>query len=116
MRKLHLSFVVSSFALLLALAGDFELHHDAWGRLVLVDDEGHKYVGVEPVRAFPISDPDHFISLCDAESREFARGLSNYSSSQVTTIAGQAADRIAELLGHCPYVEVVHRDNLVVLI
>ena len=27
----------------------------------------------------------------------------------------QPTDRIAELLGHCPYDEVVHRDNLVVL-
>jgi ATP-binding cassette subfamily B protein len=52
------------------VAGDFELHHDAWGRLVLVDDDGRKYTGVEPVRSFPISDPDHFISLVDAEGRE----------------------------------------------
>ena len=55
------------------------------------------------------------VSLCDPAGREFARGLSNYSSTQMTTIAGQPTDRIAELLGHCPYDEVVHRDNLVVL-
>jgi len=55
------------------------------------------------------------ISLCDPAGREFARGLSNYSSAEMTTIAGQPTDRIAELLGHCPYEEVVHRDNLVVL-
>ena len=55
------------------------------------------------------------ISLCDPAGLEFARGLSNYSSGQMTTIAGQPTDRIAELLGHCPYDEVVHRDNLVVL-
>ena len=52
------------------VSGGFELHHDAWGRLVLVDDDGRKFVGVEPVRAFPISDPGHWISLCDAEGRE----------------------------------------------
>jgi glutamate 5-kinase len=55
------------------------------------------------------------VSLCDPAGREFARGLSNYTSTQMTTIAGQPTDRIAELLGHCPYDEVVHRDNLVVL-
>ena len=55
------------------------------------------------------------ISLCDPAGQEFARGLSNYSSTQMATIAGQPTDRIAELLGHCPYEEVVHRDNLVVL-
>ncbi|QDT75311.1 glutamate 5-kinase [Lacipirellula limnantheis] len=55
------------------------------------------------------------VSICDPAGREFARGLSNYTSTQMTTIAGQPTDRIAELLGHCPYDEVVHRDNLVVL-
>ena len=55
------------------------------------------------------------VSLCDPAGREFARGLTNYASNQMTTIAGQPTDRIAELLGHCPYDEVVHRDNLVVL-
>jgi glutamate 5-kinase len=55
------------------------------------------------------------VSICDSAGREFARGLTNYGSSQMTTIAGQPTERIAELLGHCPYDEVVHRDNLVVL-
>jgi glutamate 5-kinase len=30
-------------------------------------------------------------------------------------IAGQPTERIAELLGHRPYDEVVHRNNLIVL-
>lgn len=56
------------------------------------------------------------VSLCDMTGAEFARGLVNYSSAQVMTIAGQPKERIAELLGRCPYDEVVHRDNLVVLV
>jgi hypothetical protein len=48
----------------------FRLHHDSWGRLVLTDVHGRQYVGVEPIRAFPITDPRHGISLCDAEGRE----------------------------------------------
>jgi glutamate 5-kinase len=55
------------------------------------------------------------VALVDSTGREFARGLSNYSAPQMVTIAGQPTDRIAELLGQCPYDEVVHRDNLVVL-
>ncbi len=53
-------------------AARFELHHDAWGRLVLIDAQGARHVGVEPVRSFPISDPDHWISICDLEGRELA--------------------------------------------
>ncbi len=48
----------------------FDLHEDAWGRLVLVDHEGVSHAPVEPVRGFPISDPDHWISICDSEGRE----------------------------------------------
>jgi glutamate 5-kinase len=55
------------------------------------------------------------VALVDPDGREFARGLINYSAPQMTTIAGQPTDRIAELLGQCPYEEVIHRDNLVVL-
>jgi uncharacterized protein DUF1854 len=50
--------------------GEFNLQHDAHGRLVLIDAEGQPHAGVEPVRGFPISDPDHWISICDAEGRE----------------------------------------------
>ena len=48
----------------------FGLQHDAWGRLVLIDATGARHIGVEPIRGFPISDPEHFISLCDREGRE----------------------------------------------
>ena len=51
---------------------NFSLSHDPFGRLVLVDAQGQRHVGVEPVRAFPISNPENWISLCDAEGRELA--------------------------------------------
>jgi hypothetical protein len=50
----------------------FALHSDAWGRLVLTDADGRQHIGVEPVRAFPISDPRHGLALLDAEGRELA--------------------------------------------
>lgn len=49
---------------------NFDLHRDAWGRLVLTTAEGQEYVGVEVVRAFPISDTEHWISLCNSDGRE----------------------------------------------
>lgn len=50
----------------------FSLHHDAWGRLVLTDEQGKQHTGVVAVRAFPLSDPGHGISLCDTEGHELA--------------------------------------------
>jgi hypothetical protein len=38
--------------------------------LVLVDAAGQCHAGVVPIRAFPISDVNHWISLCDADGHE----------------------------------------------
>lgn len=43
---------------------------DSFGRLILIDSDGHRYEGVEPVRAFPLSHPDRFIAFLDARGRE----------------------------------------------
>jgi glutamate 5-kinase len=44
-----------------------------------------------------------------------ARGLVNYDSREAARIAGHKSSEIASLLGSCPYAEIVHRDNLVIL-
>jgi glutamate 5-kinase len=55
------------------------------------------------------------VSLLDVEGREFARGLANYSRDEVEQIMGLHSEAIAGTLGHRPFDEVVHRDNLVIL-
>jgi hypothetical protein len=32
--------------------------------------DGQEFSGVVPVRAFPVSDPDHWISICDCHGRQ----------------------------------------------
>jgi hypothetical protein len=53
-----------------ALIAEFELHHNALGRLVLTDRNGQQHEDVEPIRAFPISDPESGISICDRDGHE----------------------------------------------
>jgi glutamate 5-kinase len=55
------------------------------------------------------------VTLADEYGRELARGLINYHAEEMRKIAGHPSDQIVQLLGHCPYEEVVHRDNLVAL-
>jgi glutamate 5-kinase len=55
------------------------------------------------------------IAIADAEGREFARGLANYSAEEVGRIKGLKTAQIAAVLGEKPYDEVVHRDYLVIL-
>jgi glutamate 5-kinase len=54
------------------------------------------------------------VSICDAAGDEFARGLINYSAAEVKRIKGLNSDQIAAALSHCPYEEVVHRNNLAI--
>jgi len=54
----------------MATTGSFSLDRDEWGRLVLIDAQGCRHAGVEAVRAFPISDPQRWISLCDSQGHE----------------------------------------------
>ena len=55
------------------------------------------------------------VSLCDAAGREVARGLTNYPSSEIHKIKGLKSDQIVAVLGHRPYCEVIHRNNLAVV-
>jgi hypothetical protein len=48
----------------------FTLELDSRGHLVLIDAEGARYTDAAPVRAFPLSDPLHAISICDQNGRE----------------------------------------------
>ena len=55
------------------------------------------------------------VSILNPEGWEIARGLVNNSTDDVRKIMGAHTHEIAEILGHKPYDEVVHRDNLVLL-
>ena len=52
------------------------------------------------------------VVIYNPEGQEIARGLTNYSTTDLQKIKGRQSREIADLLGHCPYDEVVHRDNL----
>ncbi len=55
------------------------------------------------------------ISIADNKGKEFARGLTNFSSTEIEKIKGLKTNQIKEILGSKVYDEVIHRDNLVVL-
>jgi len=62
--------------------------------------------------AFAVGD---MVAVIDNQAREIARGLTNYSSSQIETIKGLKTDKIAQVLGDKPYDEVIHRNNMAVV-
>ena len=56
------------------------------------------------------------VALRDPDGKEFARGLTNYKADDVRKIKGLRTSEIAQALGHCPYDEVIHRNNMVVTV
>ena len=55
------------------------------------------------------------VSIVDSKGKEFARGLTNYSSEEVGKIKGLKTSEIKAALGYKDHDEVVHKNNLVVL-
>jgi len=53
------------------------------------------------------------VSIRTPNGQEFARGLSNYNSDQARQLMGCRTDEILARSGHIPFLEAVHRDNLV---
>ena len=55
---------------------------------------------------------DH-IKILDVNMIECARGLSSFTSDEISKIKGQHSDKIEELLGYVAKSEVVHKDDMV---
>ncbi len=54
------------------------------------------------------------VGIEDPDGHEFARGLTNYGTSEARLIRGLRTDQVRQALGQAaPYEEVVHKDNLV---
>ncbi|NET56170.1 MAG: glutamate 5-kinase [Symploca sp. SIO2E6] len=59
--------------------------------------------------------PSEAVQLCDSNGSEIARGLVNYSSTELQKIQGCQSEEITAILGYEDAAEVVHRDDLVVI-
>jgi glutamate 5-kinase len=55
------------------------------------------------------------VSCLNPRKKEFARGLVNYDSRELTKIMRRKSSQIGEVLGYKYTDEVIHRDNLVIL-
>jgi glutamate 5-kinase len=56
------------------------------------------------------------VGIHDAEGHEFARGLTNYAASEAHQVRGLRTEQARQTLGAAFYDEVVHKDNLVLIV
>lgn len=81
-----------------------------------VEKDGRSLLAIGVVDARGDFSRGDVVALADRAGSEFARGLCNYSAAEVLRIKGQKTDAIAAALGHCPFQEVIHRDNMAVTV
>ena len=55
---------------------------------------------------------DH-IKILDNKRKEFARGLSSFTSDEIVKIMGHHSNQIEKLLGYVTKSEVIHKDDMV---
>jgi glutamate 5-kinase len=61
-------------------------------------------------------DKGDVVGIRDASGQEFARGLTNYTTADAHRIRGLRTHEARQTLGATSYDEVVHRDNLVLIV
>ncbi|MCK4508231.1 MAG: glutamate 5-kinase [Desulfuromonadales bacterium] len=91
------------------------------GKLIL-DDGAHKAVTERGKSLLPSGicqidgsfERGDAVRLCDLNGDEFAKGVTNYTSAEVTRIMGKKTAEIEAILGYQYGDEIVHRDNMVI--
>ncbi|MEI7686693.1 MAG: glutamate 5-kinase [Planctomycetota bacterium] len=79
-----------------------------------VQTKGKSLLAIGVVRVQGEFEKGDVVALCDLDGLEFARGLTNYPSTDIAKILGLRTEQIADVLGDVAYEEIVHRDNLAV--
>ncbi len=85
------------------------------GACQAIQHNGTSLLPIGIVRVSGQFDKGDVVVLVSPAGNEIARGLTNYDTSEATRIAGKNSDAIRNELGYCPYIEAIHRDNMVTL-
>ena len=88
-----------------------ELTIDEGAKKALINGKSLLAAGIKRVSG-KFSKGDH-IKILDNKKREFARGLSSFSSEEIKKIMGCHSNQIREILGYVSKSEVVHKDDMV---
>ena len=88
-----------------------ELIIDEGAKRALVNGKSLLAAGIKKVSG-KFNKGDH-IKILDNKKKEFARGLSSFSSEEINKIMGHHSNEIQKILGYVSKSEVVHKDDMV---
>jgi glutamate 5-kinase len=85
------------------------------GSVKVLRSEGKSLLPVGVVAVDGSFERGDVVACLDEQGHEIARGLVNYSSAETARILRQPSNQIASILGYVDEVELIHRDNLILL-
>ena len=88
-----------------------ELIIDDGAKKALINGKSLLAAGIKKVSG-KFNKGDH-IKILDIKRKEFARGLSSFSSDEINKIMGCQSNEIEKILGYISKSEVVHKDDMV---
>ena len=88
-----------------------ELIIDNGAKRALINGKSLLAAGIKKVSG-KFKKGDH-IKILDIRGKEFARGLSSFSSDEINKIMGCQSNEIERILGYISKSEVVHKDDMV---
>ncbi len=88
-----------------------ELTIDEGAKKALLNGKSLLAAGIKKVSG-KFSKGDH-IKIIDTRHKEFARGLSSFSSDEISKIMGCQSNEIEKILGYISKSEIVHKDDMV---
>jgi glutamate 5-kinase len=88
-----------------------ELVIDEGAKKALINGKSLLAAGIKKISG-KFNKGDH-IKILDYKNKEFARGLSSFSSEEINKIMGHHSNEIQKILGYISKSEVVHKDDMV---
>jgi glutamate 5-kinase len=85
------------------------------GALKVISQDGKSLLPIGVVAVEGAFERGEVVACCDAQGKEIARGLVNYSANEVQRIMRKPSAQIESILGYVEESELIHRDNLVLL-
>ena len=85
------------------------------GAVAAIRERGVSVLAAGAVRAAGNFSRGDMVRVADADGREVAKGLANYSGVETRRLLGKGSGEIEALIGYVGEPELIHRDNLVVL-
>ena len=89
------------------------IHIDEVASKALLNGKSLLAAGITRINGF--FEKGENVLILDQDNKQFARGLSSFSSEEIDKIKGKQSKEIEKILGYLSKTEIIHKDDMVLL-